>query len=78
MRLSSDWRWVCPVLLIIALALTAGTEQAPILTVCPSGCQFAKLQEAIEAASEGDSIQIGAGIYRENLVIRKRVTLTGI
>lgn len=78
MRLMSALRWACPVLVIIAVALTGGTEQAAILTVCPHGCQFAKIQEAIEAASEGDSIQIGAGIYRENLVIKKRVTLGGI
>jgi parallel beta-helix repeat protein len=53
-------------------------QQAEILTVCPKGCQFARIQEAIEAAGEGDVIQIGAGIYQENLVIKKQVTLSGI
>lgn len=51
------------------------------LTVCPQGppaCQFAKIQEAIESAREEDIIQVGPGIYQENLLIGKRITLKGI
>ena len=33
------------------------------LHVCPSGCQYDNVQEAVDAASEGDIIKIAEGIY---------------
>jgi len=36
-------------------------------TVCPSGCAYASIQAAIEAAADNDVIVVGAGTYRENL-----------
>jgi hypothetical protein len=38
---------------------------------------FTKIQEAIMAASEGDVIQIEAGLFEENIDIHKPVTLMG-
>jgi parallel beta-helix repeat protein len=49
--------------------------------VCPEGppsCQFSKIQEAIDGVPEGTTIEIKAGIYEENLLIRKSVTLEAI
>lgn len=51
------------------------------LTVCPQGppvCQFAKIQEAIDAAAEGATIRISEGVYAENLVITKSLRLVGV
>jgi hypothetical protein len=46
-------------LLVLGLGLgtPVGLAQRTI-TVCPQGCQYAKIQEAITAASEGDTIQV--------------------
>ena len=59
-----------------SLAITATASAAP-KTVCPSGCAFTSIQAAIEAASPGATITIGAGSYEENVVVTKSVTLTG-
>lgn len=53
-----------------------------VLTVCPEGpprCQFAKIQAAIDAATDGVTILISPGTYleREVLKISKNVTLIG-
>jgi hypothetical protein len=46
-------------------------------TVCPSGCPFTKIQAALDAAKEGDTITVGPGVYRENLKITKSLSLSG-
>jgi hypothetical protein len=46
-------------------------------TVCAQGCDFASIQQAIEAASNGDRIWIQPGIYTEHVVLHKSLTLEG-
>jgi uncharacterized repeat protein (TIGR01451 family) len=45
-------------------ALQAGQARpAAELHVCPSGCAYASVQAAVDAAQEGDVIKVAAGVY---------------
>jgi len=45
-------------------------------TVCPQGCDFQRIQEAADAATDGDTILIRTpGIYYENITITKSLTI---
>jgi hypothetical protein len=71
------------------LQYTLLQQGPPIIVVCPEGpplCQFAKIQDAINAAPDGSSatsyippteILVAPGTYEENLVITKSVILKG-
>jgi hypothetical protein len=63
------------VLMVVPLSLTLSMAQ--LYTVCPSGCPFTKIQAALDAANEGDTITVGPGVYREHLKITKSVSLIG-
>jgi len=48
-----------------------------IWTVCASGCEYSKIQPAIDAASNGDTILVGKGTYSEDIDFKgKFLTLT--
>ncbi len=54
-----------------------GIQNGRTWTVCPHGCDFASIQQAIDTAEAGDRIWIQAGTYAEHLVIRKTLALEG-
>jgi hypothetical protein len=56
----------------------ASTGYAAPLSVCASGCAFSSIQSAVDAAASGDSINIAAGRYVENVTIAgKNLQLIG-
>lgn len=67
------------VLAAVAIGALAGLVSvgAGTLTVCPSGCQFSKIQDALNAAQPGDTIEIKEGTYAENLTVNKSLKLIG-
>lgn len=72
-------RWVPALVLTIAVVITAtGVAQADTITVCPSGCDYANIQAAIDAASAGDAIEVRSGTYYENVNVNKQLTLQGL
>lgn len=47
-------------------------------TVCDSGCNFTDIQDAINAAADGDIIEIRSGDYVGPVVVNRSLTLRGI
>ena len=51
---------------------------ADTITVCESGCDHVSIQAAVDAAAEqGDVIEIGPGLWMENLYTNKQMVLRG-
>ena len=63
-----------------ALSMSGAMASADTLTVCATGCQYDSILQAIEAAQDGDVIQLSAEIYEEGESIDpagKQITLRG-
>lgn len=46
-------------------------------TVCPSGCPYDSIQDAIDASPPGTTVTISPGTFRESILIRAGVSLVG-
>jgi len=64
-------------LVILLLALPAFSDPAEV-RVCPAGCDYPSIQEAVNNASDNETIFLESGIYRENLVVGRPVDLHGL
>ncbi|HOT03251.1 MAG TPA: NosD domain-containing protein [Methanolinea sp.] len=62
---------------IVTTVIISMPAMADTWTVCHSGCNFTTIQDAISAASDGDTIQVMAGEYHELVAVNKAVTLQG-
>lgn len=65
----------CLVVADQAVTFDQGTDPivivSGILTVCPSGCDYSVIQDAINDASDGDTIQVQSGTYPEAVVVNR-------
>jgi nitrous oxidase accessory protein len=65
-------------LIPLVLGLSASSGKGETLAVGGSDAQFQTIQQAIDAAQNGDLIRVRAGLYHGNLTINKQLTLEGI
>jgi len=84
---AGQWRRAGVLGMSVWLVLAVGLEsaaggpsvaRAAMLTVCPSGCAYTRIQAALVAAAPGDTIGVGVGSYAEHLSITKNVILRGV
>jgi hypothetical protein len=68
-----------PSLSVSVLSLLASsTCIATTLHVCPAGCDFARIQDAVNAAASGDTIEVAQGRYVENVrIVAKNLQIVG-
>jgi len=65
------------IVLLFYLSLT-GLTQSALLTVGKEGANYTVIQDAIDAASPGDVIEVRDGTYPENVIVDKALVLRGI
>jgi parallel beta-helix repeat protein len=65
------------VLITSLILLSGGGEGATITVDDDGGADFETIQDAIEAAADGDRIEVGEGTYYENVVLDKIISLVG-
>src|SRR4030067_3016224 len=63
---------------MLALLLAGNANAATITVNASGGGDYLKIQKAINASSNGDTILVYSGIYHENVNITKQLTLRGI
>ncbi len=69
-------RSVTACMAFFSVLVMATTIRAAILQVGP-GQEYSTIQSAINAANEGDVVQVAAGEYVENIVLKTGVNVTG-
>ena len=72
--------FVVIVLTLLLLVLVAGNDEVEGKTITVNddgGEDHKRIQDAVNAASDGDIIQVKPGTYRENIVVDKRIDLFG-
>ena len=62
----------------LLLTVLSASAEARTWTVGGAGADFPFIAPAIAAASSGDVIEVRGGVYREDLVVDKRLSIVGI
>ena len=66
---SAALRWILFVMVAAAGGFVAPSAQATTRDVCPAACTYSTIQSAVDAALDGDLIDIGPGTYVERVLV---------
>ncbi len=69
-----NWKKISLVLAVFIVFFVPSVSAAE-WTVCSSGCDYTKIQDAVNAADPGDIILVGDGTYTENVYVYKTLTI---
>jgi len=64
-------------LLLLTLLSDGGRAETTWYVDDSGGADFEKIQDAVDAAEDGDAIRVWAGVYYENVMVNKAVSLIG-
>jgi len=64
--------------LFVLMCAGATSAGAATLRVCPHGCTYSQVADAVSAAHDGDSVNVGDGNYRGGFAITKSLTVSGV
>jgi nitrous oxidase accessory protein len=64
-------------LALIVLALACDSAEARVWTVGGAGADFPLIGPAIAAAAPGDELRVRSGVYREDLVVDRKLAIVG-
>lgn len=64
-------------ILLLFASLYISSGNAAIITVCSSGCNYTGIQDAINGANNGDTIDVNYSIRTEQFTINKEVIVLG-
>ena len=62
---------------LLLVGVGATSASAATLRVCPHGCAYSQVADAVGAAHDGDSVSVAAGNYRGGFVITRSVVVDG-
>jgi len=68
-------RWI---MLAFLLAIFCCPAQSAYITVGTDGANYESIQEAVNASSDGDTIVVQSGVYLENVLVDRSLTLRGL
>jgi len=65
-------------LILLLMAVSIDHVSGKVITTCPNQCGgYPSIQEAINTADEGDTVELLPGVYHESFVIDKGIILLG-
>ncbi len=63
--------------LILLIQIADQTSAATIIVDDDGGANYTKIQDAINASEDGDTIRVFEGMYKENVIVNKSVSVIG-